>query len=145
MRISIRLGTALLVMLVPLVASAQFKDLDAAMSNLNRGFGSGDAQAIVAGISEGEKVMLEFPGLLEHSGIFGRDQAAYILDGLFGTVKPAGFEQRSARGISAESQYYITGRWTIQVAGKPESRDLYITLKHKNDHWSMVSVRSASK
>ena len=132
---------------VPLVASAQFKDLDAAMSNLTRGFGSGDVQAIVAGIGEGEQVMLQFPGLVEQTGggFYGRDQAAYLLDGLFNKAEPAGFEQQNARGVSAEKQYHITARWTVKVGDKTEARDLYITLRNKNDRWSIASVRSGSK
>src|SRR6478672_9051812 len=123
---------------VPLVAQAQFKDLDVAMSNLTRGFGSGDAQAIVAGIGEGDQVMLQFPGLVEQNSTFyGRDQAAYLLDGLFNRVKPTGFELQSATKKSAEGQYHISARWTVQVAGKAEVRDLYITLKNNKDRWSV--------
>src|SRR5436309_8982365 len=90
---------------VPLVASAQFKDLDVALGNLKEGFGSGNPQLIVAGIVSGDKVMLEFPGLIEQNGFFGRDQAAYLLDGLFSKVHPVGFEQQSAKKVSAEGQY----------------------------------------
>ena len=136
---------AMVLLFVPLIASAQFKDLDAAMSNLNRGFGSGDVQAIVAGIGDGDQVMLQFPGLVDQNGFFGRDQAAYLLDGLFNKVNPAGFEQVSARKVSAEGQYHITARWTIERGGASETRDLYITLKSKGDRWSVVSVRSGSK
>ncbi|HET7437054.1 MAG TPA: hypothetical protein VFN10_20255 [Thermoanaerobaculia bacterium] len=136
---------AMVMMFVPLVASAQFRDLDAAMSNLDRGFGSGDVQAIVSGIGEGEQVMLQFPGLVEQSGFFGRDQAAYLLDGLFNKVKPSGFEQVSARKVSAEGQYHITARWTISAGGQTEARELYVTLRNKNDRWSVVSIRSAGK
>lgn len=130
---------AFVLMFVPLVASAQFRDLDAAMSNLERGFGSGDVDAITSGISADDQVMLQFPGLTDKSGFFGRDQAAYLLDGLFNRVKPSGFEQKSARGARAEKQYHITARWTIN--GGP--RDLYITLREKDDRWMVVSVRSA--
>jgi hypothetical protein len=132
---------------VPLIASAQYKDLDTSLSNLTRGFGSGDPQAIVSGIADGDQVMLQFPGLIDQSGsnFYGRDQAAYLLDGLFGRVHPTGFEQQSARKVSAEGQYHITGIWTIQPAGKSENRELYITLHNKNDRWSIVSVRSAGK
>jgi hypothetical protein len=132
---------------VPLIASAQYKDLDAALSNLTRGFGSGDPQAIVSGIADGDQVMLQFPGLINQSGsnFYGRDQAAYLLDGLFGKVHPSGFEQKSVQKKSAEGQYHITGVWTIQSAGKSENRELYITLQNKNDRWSVVSIRSAGK
>jgi hypothetical protein len=130
---------------VPLAASAQFKDLDVAMGNLTRGFGSGDAQAIVSGIGEGDQVQLLFPGLIDQSGFFGRDQAAYLLDGLFNKTKPVSFDPLNQRKVSTEQQYHITARWTIQIAGKPEARDLYITLRNKNDRWSVVSVRSASQ
>jgi hypothetical protein len=137
--------TAFVLLFIPLMASAQFRDLDAAVSNLERGFGSGDVQAIVAGIGDGEQVMLQFPGLAEQSGFFGRDQAAYLLDGMFNKVKPSGFQQLSARKSSAEGQYHITAKWTIDTGGKTEPRDLYITLQKKGDRWSVGSVKSASK
>ena len=138
---------AIILAFVPLIASAQYKDLDVALSNLTRGFGSGDPQAIVSGIADGDQVMLQFPGLIQQSGsnVYGRDQAAYLLDGLFGKVHPSSFEQETARKVSAEGQYHITGTWTIQNAGKSENRELYITLHNKNDHWSILSVRSAGK
>ncbi|MEO8378559.1 MAG: DUF4783 domain-containing protein [Acidobacteriota bacterium] len=125
-------------MFVPVVAKAQFRDLDAAMSNLERGFGGGDVDAIVSGISADEQVMLQFPDLAEKSGFFGRDQAAYLLDGLFNKVKPSGFERVSAKGQRAEGQYHIKATWTINQG----SRDLFITLKQNGDRWSVVSVRS---
>ena len=136
---------AIVLALVPLAASAQYKDLDTAMSNLSRGFGSGDPQAIVSGIADGDQVMLQFPGLIDQSGFFGRDQAAYLLDGLFNKVHPTGFDQQSARKNSAQGQYNITATWSIQNGGKAETRDLYITLRQKNDRWSIASVRAAGK
>jgi hypothetical protein len=136
---------AFVLMFVPLVASAQFRDLDGAISNLERGFGAGDVQAIVSGISDGDQVMLQFPGLVDQDGFFGRDQAAYLLDGLFNKVRPNGFERISARKVSAEGQYHITARWTIKAGGQADTRDLYITLKQKGERWSVVSVRSAGK
>jgi hypothetical protein len=138
---------AIILAFVPLIASAQYKDLDVALSNLTRGFGGGDPQAIVSGIADGDQVMLQFPGLIQQSGsnVYGRDQAAYLLDGLFGKVHPSGFEQETARKVSAEGQYHITGTWTIQNAGKSENRELYITLHNKNDRWSILSIRSAGK
>jgi hypothetical protein len=145
MRLSTRIAMLMTLLFVPLIASAQFKDLDVAMGNLTRGFGSGDAQAIVSGIGASDHVQLQFPGLVTESGFFGRDQVAYLLDGLFNKVKPVSFEQLSARKVSAEGQYHITARWTIQVAGKPEARDLYIVLRNKDNTWSIVSVRSASQ
>ena len=138
---------AIILAFVPLIASAQYKDLDVALANLTRGFGGGDPQAIVSGIADGDQVMLQFPGLIQQSGsnVYGRDQAAYLLDGLFGKVHPTAFEQETARKVSAEGQYHITGTWTIQNAGKNENRELYITLHNKNDRWSILSIRSAGK
>ena len=130
---------------VPIIASAQYKDLDTAVSNLERGFGSGDAQAIVAGVADGDQVMLQFPGLLEKSGYYGRDQVSYALDSLFNKVHPSGFERQSSKGNSAEKQYAITASWTIDNGGHSENRDLYVTLQKKNDRWVIASIRSASK
>ena len=136
---------ALVLAFVPLVASAQFKDLDAAASNLEHGFGSGDPQAIVAGIADGDKVMLQFPGLIDDNGFFGRDQVAYLLDKLFGKVHPSGFERQSSKLNSADKQYSVTATWTIDNGGKSENRDLYVTLQKKNDRWAIASIRSGSR
>jgi len=136
---------ALVLAFLPLMASAQFADLDTAMANLKRGFGSGDPQAIIAGLATGDQVMLQFPGLVEQSGFFGRDQAAYLLDGLFNKVKPSGFEQQSARKHSSQGQYEIKATWTISENGHPSARELYITMQNKNDRWSIASIRSAGK
>jgi hypothetical protein len=130
---------AFVLLFVPVVASAQFRDLDTAMSNLERGFGSGDVDAIVAGIGADEQVMLQFPGLAEKDGFFGRDQAAYLLDGLFNKVKPTGFERVSVKGVRAEGQYHIKARWTTASG----VRDLYITLHEKDGRYVVASVRSA--
>ena len=130
---------AFAMMFVPLVASAQFRDLDAAMSNLERGFGGGNVDAIVSGIGAGSQVQLQFPGLADKEGFFGRDQAAYLLDGLFNKVKPSGFERVSAKGARSEGQYHIKGRWSTSAG----ERDLYITLQQKEGRWSIVSIRSA--
>jgi hypothetical protein len=138
---------AVVLAFVPLVASAQYKDLDTALANLSRGFGNGDPQAVISGIADGDQVMLQFPGLVEQSGsnFYGRDQAAYLLDAVFSKAKPNGFEQKTARKNSAEAQYDITGAWTIQTAGKSETRDLYIKLHNKNDRWSIVAIRATGK
>lgn len=130
---------AIVLMFVPIVASAQFRDLDAAMSNLERGFGGGNVDAIVSGIGSDGQVQLQFPGLADKDGFFGRDQAAYLLDGLFNKVKPSGFERVSARGARSEGQYHIKGRWTTSAG----DRDLYITLQQKDGRWVIASVRSA--
>jgi hypothetical protein len=144
-----RLSTkfAVLLAFTPLVASAQYKDLDTAVSNLTRGFGSGDPQAIVAGVATGDQVLLQFPGLVDQNGAtaYGRDQAAYMLDALFSKVRPTGFDQKGTRGGASTGQFSVTGSWTIQNGGKSEARELYLTLQKKNDRWSLASVRSAGK
>ena len=137
MKLWTRIAFAML--FVPLVASAQFRDLDAAMSNLERGFGGGNVDAIVSGIAAGSQVQLQFPGLADKEGFFGRDQAAYLLDGLFNKVKPSGFERVSAKGARSEGQYHIKGRWSTSAG----ERDLYITLQQKEGRWTIVSIRSA--
>jgi hypothetical protein len=143
MRLSTKVAFVLL--LLPFVASAQYRDLDAAMANLSRGFGNEEVQAVIAGVADGEKVMLQFPGLTEQNGGFiGRDQAALMLDAIFNRVDATGFEEVSVRRASAESQYHITARWSLTVDGKAQTRDLYITLRQKNDRWSIASVRAAS-
>ncbi|MGA7613958.1 MAG: hypothetical protein WBX15_02150 [Thermoanaerobaculia bacterium] len=138
---------AVLLLAVPVIASAQgFSDLDSGMQAISSGFGRGESRAVVSGMAAGDKVMLQFPGLIDESGFFGRDQAALLLDKLFQKAKPAGFQQSSARKNSAEGQYIITGTWTIQPSGSPEARELYVTLhQNSNGSWSLVSVRSAGK
>ena len=132
---------AFVTLFIPLVAQAQFRDLDSAMGNLERGFGGGDVDAIVSGITADSRVMLQFPGLADKSGFFGRDQASYLLDGLFNKVKPSGFEQISAKKISSEGQYQITARWSTEAG----DFDLYITLKKDGDRWSVVSAQTGGR
>lgn len=130
---------AFVMLFIPLVAQAQFRDLDSAVADLERGFGSGDVSPIVSGITADGQVQLQFPGLADKDGFFGRDQAAYLLEGLFNKVKPTGFERVSAKGARSEGQYHIKARWSTGQG----DRDLYITLQSKNDRWVLVSVRSA--
>lgn len=129
--------------LLPVAAFGQgYKDLDAALAAVTRGFERGETQAIVSGVADGDQVMLQFPGLVDKSGFFGRDQAAYLLDELFSKARPTGFEQVSARRVSSEGQYHLTANWTVSRAGKEEKRELYITLRKKGDRWSVASVRA---
>jgi hypothetical protein len=133
----------ILLSLIPAAVFGQgYKDLDAALAAVSRGFERGETQAIVSGIGDGDQVMLQFPGLVDDSGFFGRDQAAYLLDDLFRKARPTGFEQVSARRVSAEGQYHITANWTVSRGGKEEKRELYITLRKKDDRWAVASVRS---
>jgi hypothetical protein len=139
------IALAMAVLLLAPVASAQYRDLDSALQSLARGFERGDAQPILEGVSGGDKVMLEFPGLLDQSGFFGRDQASYLLDELFNKARPAGFETVTAQKKSAEGQYHIEATWSVQTGGQKRDRDLYITLRNKDDRWSLVSVRSPNR
>ncbi len=136
---------SILLALVPLVASAQYKDLDTAMSSVRVGFERGESHPLIAGMADGDQVMLQFPGLVRESGFFGRDQAAYLLDELFQKAKPSRFQQVSARKVSSEGQYHITANWTVQVNGESTDRELYITLKSKGERWSIASIRSAGR
>lgn len=141
-----RMGLLMVLLLIPAAASAQgFRDLDSALGSLNRGFERGDANAVVAGIVAGDQVMLQFPGLTQQSGFFGRDQAAYLLEELFQRANPSGFEQISAKKNSAEGQYNITARWTINLSGQQEQRELYITLRSRDDRWSIATIRTAGR
>lgn len=138
---------AVILLALPLVASAQgFKDLDAALAGLSRGFARGESQAILSGMAGSDKAELNFPGLVEKEGFFGKDQAAYLLDELFQKAKPADFESGNIRKVSAEKLYNITATWTIQPGGSAEQRELYITLRNnKEGLWSIVSIKSAGR
>lgn len=140
------LKAVLVVMMIfPAAAWAQYKDLDAAVSGLQRGFERGETQPVIEGIAASDQVMLNFPGLVSKSGPFGRDQASYLLDELFNKSNPSGFQVVSARKVSAEGQYHINAKWTVTVGGKTADRDLYITLRNKDDRWAIVSITSAGK
>lgn len=132
----------IILILLPPATFAQYSNLDAAMAGLSRGFERGETGPILEGIAADEKVNLEFPGLVSESGFFGRDQASYLLDELFNKAKPSGFVRQSAKKVSAENQYHITGKWTIQSGGRPQDRVLSITLRNRGDRWSIVSIRS---
>jgi hypothetical protein len=136
----------LLMAALPLAAMAQgYADLDQAAANLSRGFGSGEARAIVAGLGESDKVQLQFPGLIDETGFFGRDQASYMLEKLFTAVNPSGYATTRARKVSAENQYRIEADWTINRSGKAEVVTLHVTLQSNGNRWVLLSARSASK
>ena len=140
------LRTMLLMAALPLAAMAQgYADLDQAAANLSRGFGSGEARAIVAGLGESDKVQLQFPGLIDETGFFGRDQASYMLEKLFNAVNPSGYATTRARKVSAENQYRIEADWTINRSGKAEVVTLHLTLQSNGNRWVLLSARSASK
>ena len=133
----------IIVAALPVAAAAQgFKDLDTAVTSVSRGLERGEAGQILEGVED--QVMLQFPGLLEKSGFFGRDQASYLLSDLFAKVKPSRFEVVSARKVSAQSQYHITANWTIQPSGDPETREVLVTLQNRADRWYVASIRSGS-
>ena len=133
------ISTLFLVLLLPVAASAQFSDLDAAMSKLERGFGMGDPVAIVSGIASDDKVQLQFPGLLDQSGLFDREKAAYLLALLFDKVHPTACERVSSKRGRTEGDYNVILEWTIS----PGARRLYVTLRQKDGQYSLVSIHSA--
>ncbi len=140
------LRTMLLLAALPMAALAQgYSDLDQATANLSRGFGSGEARPIVAGLGESDKVQLQFPGLIDETGFFGRDQASYMLEKLFSAVSPSGYARKRDRRVTAEDQFRIEADWTITRDGKAEVVPLYLTLQKNGERWMLVSARSASK
>lgn len=130
--------------LAPVVAFAGgYGDLDNAMTAIGSALEKGDSGPLVAGIGDGDKIELQFPGLAERSGFFGPDQAALVLDDVFRKASPSGFEQNSARKVSAEKQYHIKGSWKISPGGASEEREVYVILQEKSGRWSIISIRSA--
>jgi len=137
------IGIALALMLVPMLASADgFKDLDAAMSAISRGFSTGQSRPVVEGVLEGDRVSLHFAGLLDEKGYFGRDQVALLLDELFSRVESTGFRRVSDRKDSAENLWNVQAKWTIKRGEKVEQRDLYISLANRDNRWKIVSIES---
>jgi hypothetical protein len=136
----------LLMAALPLAGLAQgFGDLDQAAANLSRGFGGGEARAVVAGLGESDKVQLQFPGLIDETGFFGRDQASYMLEKLFRNASPSGYARKRERSVKAENQFRIEADWTISRDGRTEVVPLYLTLQKNGERWVLVSARSASK
>ncbi len=133
-------------LLVPVVAFAGgYGDLDNALTAIGSALEKGDSGPLVAGIGDGDKIELQFPGLAERSGFLGPDQAALVLDDVFRKAKPSAFERNSARKVSAEKQYHIKGSWTISPGGASEEREVYVILQEKGDRWSIISIRSAGR
>ena len=137
---------AFALILAPVVAFAGgYGDLDNAMTAIGSALEKGDSGPLVAGIGDGDKIELQFPGLAERSGFFGPDQAALVLDDVFRKASPSGFEQNSARKVSAEKQYHIKGSWRISPGGASEEREVYVILQEKGPRWSIISIRLAGR
>ncbi len=140
------LAAALMTMSFTVAAFAQgYRDLDTASNSIARGFSARDAQRIAAGLGEGDQVMLRFPGLIEQSGFFGRDQATLLLENLFGKVETVSFENVSTKTVRAQNQYHITAKWTVRSGGRTEERDVYVTLAQKGEVWTIVSIQSSGR
>lgn len=122
-----------------------YGDLDNAMTAIGSALEKGESGPLIAGIGDGDKIELQFPGLAERSGFFGPDQAALVLNDVFRKASPTGFEQNSARKVSAEKQYHIKGSWKISPGGASEERDVYVILQEKGARWSIISIRSAGR
>ena len=136
----------LTLLLAPVAAFAGgYGDLDNAMTAIGSALEKGESGPLVSGIGDGDKIELQFPGLTERTGFFGPDQAALVLGDVFRKASPSGFEQNSARKVSAEKQYHIKGIWTISPGGSPEERDVYVILQEKDGRWSIISIRSAGR
>jgi hypothetical protein len=137
---------ALTFIVAPVAAIAGgYGDLDNALTAIGAALEKGESGPLVSGIGDGDKLELQFPGLAERSGFFGPDQAALVLDDVFRKASPSGFEQNSARKVSAEKQYHIKGSWRISPAGASEEREVYVILQEKNGRWSIISIRSAGR
>ncbi|MCM2313567.1 MAG: DUF4783 domain-containing protein [Thermoanaerobaculia bacterium] len=140
------IAVAFALILAPVAAFAGgYGDLDNAMTAIGSALEKGDSGPLVAGIGDGDKIELQFPGLAERSGFFGPDQAALVLDDVFRKASPSGFEQNSARKVSAEKQYHIKGSWRISPGGASEEREVYVILQEKSGRWSIISIRSAGR
>ena len=131
---------AFVMLFVPLVASAQFRDLDAAMSNLERGFGSGDVDAIVSGIGADEQVSCSSRGSIDKRRLLrprsGRVSARRALQ----QGQADRLRARQRRGPRAEGQYHIKARWSI---GGRRARPLHHAARRSDARWIVVSIRSA--
>ena len=80
-------------LLVPVGAFAGgYGDLDNALTAIGSALEKGESSPLVAGIGDGDKLELQFPGLAERSGFFGPDQAALVLDDVFRKASPSAFE-----------------------------------------------------
>jgi hypothetical protein len=137
-----------LVLLLPVAASAQYTR-DDVFAKLRDGFGRGDVASIVEGMPQGAPVRLEFPEL-SLSRYVGRNQnATAVLEQVFKGICPKFFLARPGWNEDLEKSKtdvtcILRGQWRVEIDGKSQLRELYITLRNEDDDkWLVISIRSA--
>jgi len=140
-------STLFLVILFPVAASAQYSH-DDVFVQLRRGFWYGNVEDIVTGMPLGAPVHLDFPEASVKRYVGRNTNATAILEQVFQTLKPRAFMPRPNWAEELEKskevvQCILKGRWRVEINGKSEMRELYITLRNDDDQWRIMRIRSA--
>lgn len=141
------ISTLFLVLLLPVVASAQFTR-DDVFAKLRDGFTRGDVASIVDGMPQGAPVHLEFPEISLKRYVGRNQNATAVLEQVFKGIRPKIFVPRPGWDEELEKsktdvECLIRGQWRVEIDGKSQLRELYIKLRNDGDVWLVMSIRSA--
>jgi hypothetical protein len=142
------ISTLFLVLLLPVVALSQYTR-DDVFAKLRSGFSRGDAAPIVEGMPQGMPVRLEFPELSLSRYVGRNANATAVLEQVFKGIRPKIFVPRSGWDEELEKSKtdvtcILRAQWRVEIDGKSQLRELYITLRNEDDDKSLViSIRSA--
>ncbi|MDT4966703.1 MAG: hypothetical protein QOJ64_1440 [Acidobacteriota bacterium] len=140
------ISTLFLVLLLPVVASAQYTR-DDVFYKLSDGFGHGDVAALVEGMPQGMPVHLEFPELSLSRNVGRNQNATAVLEQVFKGMRPIIFRARpdwneQLDKSRADVTCLLRGQWRVTIDGKGQLRELYIRLRNDDDEWRILSIRS---
>jgi hypothetical protein len=145
--LSITFSMLFVVLLLPAAASAQYTR-DDVFEKLSDGFGRGYAAPIVEGMPQGMPVRLEFPELSLSRNVGRNQNATAVLEQVFKRIRPKifvprpGWDQQLEKS-KADVTCILRAQWRVEIDGKSQLRELYITLRNDDDEWRVISIRSA--
>ena len=140
------ISTLFLVLLLPLVASAQYTR-DDVFEKLRDGFGRGNVASIVEGMPQGMPVRLELPELSLNRNVGRTTNAMAVLEQAFKGIRPIIFVPRPGWNEQLEQSRtdvtcILRAQWRLEIEGKSQLRELYIRLRNDDDEWRILSIRS---
>jgi len=151
--LSITFSMLFLVLLLPVVAAAQYTRDDVFEKLVHDGLNHGDVASIVEGMAQNLPVRLDFPDISLSRNVGRRVNATAILEEVFKRIRPkifvadADWDDKLAKTKESDDvSCTLRGRWRISIDGKSQLRDLYIRLEkidRSGDVWVLMGLRLA--
>ena len=147
------LSVLCLILLLPVVAAAQYTRDDVFAKLVQGGLTGGDVASIVEGMPQNLPVRLDFPDISLSRNVGRKVNATAILEEVFKRIRPkifapdADWDEKLAKTKESDDvSCTLRGRWRVSIDDKSQLRDLYIRLEKidkSGDVWVLTGLRLA--